>query len=110
VTLSGFVYEVTPSGQAPLADVPVYCETCGEGTHTWAYTDATGFYRFPGDLAKGGGVWLYPGIATQVRVTKEGYQDPPGIPPLTGPVLSGVGWREVLINGDTRFDVQLVKR
>lgn len=110
VTLSGFVYEVTPTGRAPIADVPVYCEPCGQITHTWAYTDANGFYRFPGDLAQGGGVWLSPGIVTQLHITKEGYQDPPGLPPLHGPVLTGSGWREVMINGDTRFDIELVRR
>jgi Carboxypeptidase regulatory-like domain len=39
-TLSGVVYEVTPAGQAPIADVSVYCDSCGEFGHTFARTDA----------------------------------------------------------------------
>ena len=111
VALSGLVYEMTQTGQiVPLAEVPVYCEKCGEQTHTWAYTDASGFYRFPSDPAQGGGIWLRPGIVTQISVVlRDGYADPPGLPPLNGPV-NQAGWREVLINGDTRFDIQLVKR
>ena len=112
VALSGLVYEMTPTGHVvPLANLAVYCETCGQTTHTWAYTDASGFYRFPPDPAQGGGIWLRPGIVTQISVVvRDGYTDPPGLPPLYGPVLNQTGWREVLITGDTRFDVQLVKR
>jgi len=83
----------------PIAGARVYCELCGEGTHTFATADANGFYRFSGDLADGGGVWLSPGIRTPVLVLADGYADPPG--------LAG---RYVLINGDTRFDMQMVRR
>jgi len=100
------VYEETPTGRVGIAGASVYCEKCGEITHTWAIADAKGFYRFPGDLATGGGVWLYPGIRTAVRARKDGYQDPPGIPLM----FNSTGWREVLIGGDTRFDIQLVRR
>ena len=99
VSLSGVVYESTPAGSAPIAGARVYCELCGEGTHTFATADANGFYRFSGDLADGGGVWLSPGIRTPVLVLADGYADPPG--------LAG---RYVLINGDTRFDMQMVRR
>jgi len=109
VVLSGVVTEVTPRGTVPIADVYVYCEPCGQETHTFALTDANGVYRFPGDPAMGGGVWLAPGTVTQIRVTKDGYQDPPGLPALTGPIREP-GWRDVWIDGDTRFDVQLVRR
>jgi len=99
VSLSGVVYESTPAGAAPIAGALVYCELCGELTHTWATADANGFYSFSGDLAKGGGVWLSPGIRTPLFVQANGYQDPPG-----------VGERYVLINGDTRFDMQMIRR
>jgi hypothetical protein len=110
VALSGLVYEITPTGQiAPLAQLPVYCEKCGRQTHTWAYTDASGVYRFPSDPAQGGGIWLRPGVVTQISVVlRDGYTDPPGLPTLIGTAVNG--WREVLITGDTRFDIQLVKR
>lgn len=60
-SLSGVVSEMTPTGQATVPGAVVYCERCGEITHTWATADANGFYRFPGDLATGGGVWLFQG-------------------------------------------------
>jgi hypothetical protein len=99
VSLSGVVYESTPAGWAPIAGALVYCELCGEITHTWATADANGFYSFSGDLANGGGVWLSPGTRTPVSVSADGYQNPPGL-----------GERYVLINGDTRFDMQMVRR
>jgi hypothetical protein len=102
VSLSGVVSEVSPTGQTPIAGLDVYCEPCGETTHTWATTDANGFYKFSGDLTRGGGVWLSPGVATPICAAKEGYADPPGV--LTR------CWRDVMITGDTRFDIQLVRR
>ena len=108
VTLFGVVSEATPTGQAPIADVSVYCDACGAFGHTWTKTDANGYYSFSGDLDSGGGVWLS-GTPTPLKVEKEGYQDPPGLP-SSARLPSGPGWREVLINGDTRLDIQLVRR
>ena len=102
VTLSGTVYEVTATGRAPIEGVTLYCELCGAETHTWAYTDATGFYRFTG-------VWV-DGRPTPVHVRKDGYADPVGVPGSTPPNPSGAGWREVMVNGDTRFDIELVRQ
>lgn len=99
VSLSGVVYESTSAGWAPIAGALVYCELCGELTHTWATADADGRYRFSGDLANGGGVWLSPGIRTPVSVQAKGYQNPPGITE-----------RYVLITGDTQFDMQMIPR
>jgi hypothetical protein len=113
VSLSGRVYEVTEAGPAGIAGAYVYCEACGLMTHTWATADSKGFYNFSGDLASGGGVWLSPGFLTAIGVQHTGYQDPPGLPPLRGPLFhipSGSGWREVLIDGDTRLDIQLVRQ
>jgi len=93
-TLSGVVYEVTPAGQVPIADVSVYCDSCGEFGHTFARTDANGFYSFSG---------VFNG-SNPLIVAKAGYRDPPGLP--SGPVL---GWRVVTVGGDTRFDIQLVR-
>jgi hypothetical protein len=100
VTLSGVVSEVTPTGQAPIEDASVYCETCEDG-HVYAHTDRSGFYSFRG-------VWVSAGIPTVLWVGKAGYQDPPEQPILPG--LPGSGWREVTIDGDTRLDIQLVRR
>ena len=113
VSLTGVVYEVTEAGWAGIAGAHVYCEACGLMTHTWATADSNGFYSFSGDIASGGGVWVSPGFLTAIGVERAGYQDPPGLPPLRGPLFhipSGPGWREVLIDGDTRLDIQLVRR
>jgi len=104
VTLSGVAFEETPTGRAPIEGVWVYCEPCGAETHSGVYTDSKGFYSFTG-------VWTDPDFfPTRVQITKDGYVDPPGLPTPTPPNPSGAGWREVVINGNTEFDVQLVRR
>jgi hypothetical protein len=50
----------------------------------------------------GGGVWLS-GQPTPLLVAKDGYGDPAACPP-------GFSCRAILINGDTRFDIELVRR
>jgi hypothetical protein len=100
VSLSGTVYESTATGPVPIDGALVYCELCGEITHTWATADTNGFYRFPGNLADGGGVWLRPGVSTPIFVRADGYYDP----------TNRDGQRSVLIVGDTRLDFELVRR
>jgi hypothetical protein len=107
VSLFGAVTEATPLGDAALAGVTVYCETCGVDGHTRTTTDADGAYRFSGDLAAGGGIWLT-GDRTVIWFAKEGYQDSPEHSPI--PALNGKAWRSVAIDGDTRLDVRLVKQ
>jgi hypothetical protein len=108
VSLSGVVYELTATGRTPIAGAVVYCELCGTETHTFAYADDNGFYHFSGDLARGGGVWVTPGVPIPILVGpyNKDYEDPPGLPA----VGNGPGWRAVLIDGDTRFDIELVRR
>lgn len=108
-TLSGRVYEVVsefPRQIAGIEGVAVYCEQCGESTHNFAFTDATGEYVFPR------GVWTEgrPSFPVRIHVEKAGYRDPPGLPNITPGNPSGPGWREVVINGDTRFEIELVRR
>ncbi len=88
----------------PIAGALVYCELCGRETHTFATADDNGFYHFPGELATGGGVWLVPGVPTPIAVGSynRDFEDPPGQP--------RPGWRDVLITGDTRLDIELVRR
>ena len=84
----------------------MYCEQCGESTHNFAHTDSRGEYLFPK------GVWTEgrPSFPIRILVAKEGYSDPLGLPRPTPPNPSGPGWREVVIDGDTRFEMELVRR
>jgi hypothetical protein len=96
-TLSGVVFELTEAGQVPIEGVEVYCDSCGspEG-HTFVYTDANGFYSL--DWARNGGHPLF--------VTKAGFEifDP------AGTLTDDHGRITATVSGDTRFDVQLVRR
>jgi hypothetical protein len=97
------VFELTTAGRAPVEGVYVYCELCGAATHSWSSTDANGLYTFTG-------VWNAGMFPTSLSVEKAGYADPPGLPVMTPPNPSGAGWREVMVVGDTRFDIELVRR
>jgi hypothetical protein len=103
VSLSGFVTEQTPTGQAPVEDATVYCDACGVNGHTWLSTDKNGRYIFPGDLAHGGGVWLAPGVATPLFVKKDGFD-------VVIPSLDYYGQVSVMVKGNTEFNVQLIRR
>jgi hypothetical protein len=104
VTLSGVIFEETSKGRTPIEGVAIYCEPCGAESHTWASTDAGGFYSFTG-------VWTNPShFPTSILVYRDGYGDPEGLPKPTPPNFSGPGYREVVVDGDTRFDMQLVRR
>lgn len=98
VTLSGVVSEMAPTGLKAVPGVDVYCEACGEG-HTFRITDSNGLYSFSG-------VWMVPGVATQLQVFKQGYtmMNADQIFP------DGWGFIHVMVEGDTRFDIQLVPR
>jgi hypothetical protein len=97
---------VADSQVVGIEAVPVYCEQCGAETHSFAYTDANGEYVFPR------GVWTEgrPSFPVRIFVVKNGFKDPPGLPTPTAPNPSGPGWREVVIQGDTRFDIELIRR
>jgi hypothetical protein len=92
-TLSGLVYELTEAGQVPIEGVEVYCDSCGSPDgHTFVDTDADGFYSLS---------WTTNGVHP-LLVRKAGYalavtRDPSGRISAT-------------VNGDTRFDIQLVRR
>ena len=97
-TLSGLVFELTTTGRIPLEGVQLYCDSCGEiGIgHTFARTDGNGRYSFSG---------VYSGNNPIQVNAKEGYEATDGQP-------LGANWtiRNVLVNGDTRLDIQLVRR
>lgn len=103
-TLSGVVFEVTSAGNVPVEAVEVYCEPCGppEG-HSLRHTDANGVYSFDG----GGGV--YPSTISML-IAKKGYLLP-GQPDQSGPNEDGwMGILSVTIAGDTRFDIQIIRK
>jgi hypothetical protein len=118
VSLFGVVSEMTPTGRQPVEGVVVYCVTCGKSRFTATHTDGNGYYSFSGDLSRDGGVWVQAGFTNPLYVSKAGYLDPEG---RTAPSWAEYGdessqesdeaaWREVTIDGDTRFDVELVRR
>ena len=90
-TLSGVVYEVTEAGRMPVEGVSVYCDSCGspEG-HTFSPSDENGYYSFG---------WTSNG-ATTLWVRKDGYR-------LAG---STTEWITATVSGDTRFDIELIRR
>jgi hypothetical protein len=90
-TLSGIVYEDTAAGRVPVPEVEVYCDSCGSPDgHTFVTTGGDGAYRFG---------WANNG-ATPLYVTKAGYR------------LAGSTGAQIVapVNGDTRFDIQLVRQ
>jgi hypothetical protein len=91
--LSGLVYETTPSGRVPLNGVVLYCDGCGSPDgHTFVTTDANGLYAF--EWTRNGKNWIQ-------FVSKDGYR-------YAGPIeLFGI---PVTVDGNTTFDIELVKR
>jgi hypothetical protein len=84
-TLSGVLTEVTETGQAPVENAGVWRQNDEMTGWQGVTTDKDGFYEIHG---------LYNG-STDVSVFKEGYD---------------AVRRTVSINGDTRLDIQLVRR
>jgi hypothetical protein len=92
---------MTADGLVPLEGVELYCDACGEFGHTFTSTNASGAYDFGRE-----GIWMFPGsLATTILIHKDGYFDP-------GAGIGASGWsqRAVAIDGDTRFDVRLVRQ
>src|SRR5262245_2301140 len=100
--LFGVVSEVTANGNVPVEGVALQvmqCDpreryACGYGPILNGTTNAKGAYIIDG---------VYPGPAT-VWVEKTGFQLPDGVK------VDGEGAQPVTVNGDTRLDVQLVRR
>jgi hypothetical protein len=111
-TLSGVVSEVTPTGLVPVEGVLLEESSCedvapsppffpAKGCPVYvsqtAKTDKRGLYSFSG---------LYSGQGNIVWAGKEGFEDPF---PQHYPE-SSEGGQAVTIDGNTRFDIQLVRR
>ena len=94
--LAGVVFEVTSGGSVPVEGASVYCDSCGDGGHSWLKTDGQGRYAFPA---------VYNGT-TPIIITKAGYS----VVAPSRTLQDGSGMKDVLVNGDTRFDIELVRR
>ena len=96
-TLSGVVFEVTSAGNVvPVEGVQVYCDACGLG-HVSTYTDGNGAYSFTDVKAA-----VYP-----LLVAKRGYT----LVRPTGPGSGGwMGTINAHVNGDTRFDIEVIQQ
>jgi hypothetical protein len=110
-TLSGVVSEVTPTGLVPVEGVlleesscedvapapPSSHKACPANISQTTKTDKRGLYSFSG---------LYSGQENVVWAGKEGFEDPF---PQHYPE-NPEGGQAVTIDGNTRFDIQLVRR
>jgi hypothetical protein len=95
-TLSGVVFEATRNGNQPREGVQVYCDSCGSPVgHTSVDTDSNGAYVFT--HAKNG--------RTPLIITKAGYRvvDPSEV------YSDGGGVKVAIVNGDTRFDIEIIR-
>jgi len=94
-TLSGIAFELTPAGHVPIEGVEIYCDSCGPDGHTFAYTDSNGRYVMSEVLP----------IIHSLLVRKTGFAvvDPTG-------KIAGFDAKDVKVEGDTRFDIELVRR
>ena len=96
-TLSGIVSEVTAVGNVPAEGVKLYCDSCGSPDgHTFTSSDANGLYSF---------AWARNGVHP-LLVWKDGYVviDP------SGSLFDGKALKNATVDGDTRFDIQIVRR
>lgn len=117
VILSGVVYEVTPMGRVPIEGVRVQSDYFHVFPTPDVVTDSQGFFSFrpiwvcPCSWAP----WVDAGI-TAIYVERDDYKVPSGQPAsifgrrLDPGVLPDDRLRDVTINGDTRIDIQLVRR
>jgi hypothetical protein len=107
VTLSGVVYEVTPAGRVPIQGVQFYSSETAGGV-----TDINGVFKVHP-------VWVCPcewapsveANITAIAFEKAGYELPAGLPPSRFDFTGGSDHhRDVKIEGDTRIDVELVRK
>jgi hypothetical protein len=112
--LSGVVSEETPSGLLPIEGVrveeyscedlsaspPFFSNSCPVVVYQSTTTDKKGAYSFSG---------LYAGGRNNIGAGKEGFEDPQAPDGPEAPDAPDRS-RKVTISGDTRYDIQLVRR
>ena len=87
------VYEVVAGVRVPIEGVRLYCDGCGSPVgHTFVDTDADGLYGLS---------WVLPGVTYLQVIGKAGFR-------YEGPIHSlGI---PITITGDTKFDIELIRR
>lgn len=85
-------------GRSPIGSPPFFPGTCPVNIYQTTTTDKRGFYSFSG---------LYLGTKNVIGVSKVGFEDPSG---SSESPEATEGGQAVTIDGDTRFDIQLVRR
>jgi hypothetical protein len=99
----------TPS-DADGTDADRGCRCC-QREGEYAVTDALGFFSLrPLWVCPCSGEPRVDAGATSLWVGKDGYQDPAGQPSGRFLYYVGPGYRDVMIDGDTRVDIHLVRR
>lgn len=95
--LSGLIFEMTASGRRPVEAVELYCDSCGSPVgHTFTASDARGRYQF---------AWSTDG-RHPLLVWKDGY----ALANSTGSYGREVAYVTATVNGDTQFDIEVVRR
>jgi hypothetical protein len=95
-TLSGVVSELTAAGKVPAEGVQLYCDSCGSPDgHTFTASDANGLYTF---------VWAVNGVH-RLLVWKDGYD----VIDAQDWLADGTAVKNATVDGDTRFDIQIVR-
>lgn len=97
-TLSGVVFELNAGLRVPVDGVQVYCDACGPDGHTLTLTDANGAYSLEGA----------PAGVTQLLLSRAGYKLPH--PGSVAPFSGWMGSIDAIVNGDTRFDIEIVRQ
>ena len=100
-TISGLVFELTATGRTPIEGAEVYCELCGEATHSWSVTASNGFYSFSRVWMRGAPTSLAVGKTWLCRST---WTAGGNLPEPAAQMDRG------MFIGHTRFDMELAKR
>jgi len=99
-TLSGVVFETIAGARVPLAGVKVYCDACGPPLgHQLTETDSNGVYVLNGALAGD----------NRLLLSKPGFK----LPQPVWVSATDIGWMggiDVMVNGDTRYDIEIVRQ
>jgi hypothetical protein len=92
--VTGVVFETTSTGRAPIRDVDLYCDACGPDGHTRVFSAADGSFRFD---------WV-PAGRHAIIVSSNTYRLPASQP------IGSLEATDVDVSGNTRFDIELVRR